>query len=182
MSEAGDGPGAAAGGERMSAIGGNDCAAARQALLELAVAGRLERQRPWRGLQSAAVEHMASCSQCDRYAGGLLEASRLLASGSLYSRALRARTIAAVASDREAPAGRLVAVLLPSAVASLALSVVVPVWLLAWLLGAVVPSGWLSLTGAVVLCASLSLAAAGSGVAALVTPRGGHPGAARLSV
>ncbi len=166
----------------MSAIGGNDCAAARQALLDLAVAGRLAGRRPWRALRSAAAEHLGSCSRCDRYAGGLLEAPRLLAPGSLYSRALRARTIAAITSDREAPAGRLVAVLLPSAVASLALSAVVPVWLLAWLLGAVVPSWWLSLTGAVILCASLGLAAAGSGVAALVTLRGGHPGAARHSV
>ncbi len=166
----------------MSAIEGNDCAAARQALLDLAVAGRLERQRPWRNLQSGAAEHLASCIRCDQYADGLVEAPKIFASGSFYSRALRARTIAAVTSDWEAPAGRLVAVLLPSALASLALSLVVPVWFMAWLLGTVVPSWRLSLTGAVVLCASLGLAAASSAVAALVTLRSGHPDVARHSV
>lgn len=95
-------------------------------------------------------EHLESCPACRRYREGLEAARDLFQGPALYSAALKQRVLRAA---REAPAGdgRVLAGMVPLALASFAVSIVGPVWLLARTLNWWIPSPELSLLAATAL-------------------------------
>ena len=121
------------------------------------------------------AEHLRACGACGRYAAGLRAAAAARASGPLYTPALRRRTLAALAAAGERDPRALAPLLLPAAAASLAASFAVPVWITSRLLSPLLPSAWMSLGLAVVVCTSSGLAAVGPGLLALLRLRGGAP-------
>jgi hypothetical protein len=145
-----------------------DCHQTRQALRDVALAAG-----PAGDLPPTDAEHLRSCPACEDYRSRLASVPGLFAGGPLYSVSLRRRTLAAVALADEAPATGLLPLLFPAAVASVAASLVGPVWVVTRLLEPLVASPWMGLGIAVLLCTSLGLAALGPGLIVLMKLRDG---------
>jgi predicted anti-sigma-YlaC factor YlaD len=148
-----------------------DCHSTRQALLDLALAGLVAGDPP-----RTAAEHLRTCTACEDYRRGLASAPALLADGPLYSASLRRRTLAAIAAADEERATGLLPLLVPAAVASVAASLIGPVWVVTRLVEPLVMSSWMALGIAVLFCTSFGLAALGPGLIALMRLRDGARG------
>jgi hypothetical protein len=129
------------------------CAAARRKLLEGALRGRDAEP----GI-AEADEHARACPACCAWRERLRAAPPLLAPERLYTPALRARTLAAVAAERGVPAHTL-RWIVPASLAGLVYSTV-PVAIVARLIGTLVESSLVSVGLAVVIVGSFTLASA----------------------
>ncbi|MCP4657528.1 MAG: hypothetical protein GY856_19150 [bacterium] len=90
-------------------------------------------------------EHLERCDACRRYASGLRRTPELFHRDSLYSPALRRRTLAAVAEPRRSREWKLVVLLVPLAVLTPLVAFAAPTWLVSLALSRVVASTILSL-------------------------------------
>jgi hypothetical protein len=149
-----------------------DCQSTRQALRDLTLAGRTAGDPP-----QTAAEHLRTCTACEDYRRGLSSAPAVFADGRpLYSAWLRRRTLAAVAAADEERATGLLPLLVPAAVASVAASLIGPVWVVTRLVEPLIESSWVALGIAVLLCSSFGLAALVPGLIALMKQRDGAQG------
>lgn len=146
-----------------------DCRSTRQALRDLTLAGRTGGDPP-----RTAAEHLRTCTACEDYRRGLSTAPALFADGPpLYPASLKRRTLAAVAAAYDERTTRLVSLLVPAAITSVAASLVGPVWVVTRLVNPLVASPWVALGIAVLLCSSFGLAALVPGLIALMKQRDG---------
>lgn len=148
----------------------DDCRAVRDSLLDRGLAGG---DGP--GLTGSAGEHLRRCPGCARYLEGLRAASGRSRPEPLYTPALRRRTLAAVARTDAVRPCWLAPLLVPASALSVAVSVVVPVWILTLVLRSFLGSDWLSLGFAFLLTSSACLASGGLTVALLARQRAGSP-------
>ncbi len=137
----------------------DDCRTVRDSLLDQALRGFGEGEPP-----GAVSEHLQHCPGCARYLQGLRAAPGLFRTEPLYTPALRRRTLTAVAEARAVRPCWLAPLLVPASALSVAVSVVVPIWLLTLLLRPFLGSDWLSLVFVFALTSSVGVAVAGLGL------------------
>jgi predicted anti-sigma-YlaC factor YlaD len=128
------------------------CAAARRALLERALRGSDEGQ----GIAEADT-HARACPACSDWRERLRVAPPLLGPARLYTPALRARTLSAVAAEAGAVRERPLRWIVPASLAGLAYSTV-PVAVVARFIGTLVESSLVSVGLAVAVVGSFTLA------------------------
>ena len=137
-----------------------ECRPVRDRLLERMLAGNGTELPP-----GAEAEHLGTCPGCRRYLEGLGMARHPASGAPLYTPGLRRRTLAAVADSRRRAPAWLAPLLVPASAASVALSIVAPVWLLDHLLRPWFASSWPSLGLALLICGSAALVTWGSALA-----------------
>lgn len=101
------------------------CRRARQELIDHAASDAPAERRP------AELEaHLRDCAACARQSALLESVPAILAGAPLYDRALRARTLATLATRRGGPDKRLAWIVAPVGALAVLLSFALPTWLL----------------------------------------------------
>ncbi len=154
-----------------------ECRKVRDRLLRSLLDGGNEGSLP-----AADRDHFRDCPACSRYREGIGARGDLFPPEPLLTPGLRRRTLERVARRLEERPSWLAPVLLPASAASVALTLILPLWLLSALLRPLVGSEWLSLGFALALYGSVGLLASGLGIAALAHRRNERPAFAPNSI